>query len=105
MRLLLRRIVGVSMQPALQDGQVVLAYSGYCASGMYGRGDVVIVAHDGRDKVKRIADTRAGMDGREIYLRGDNPEASTDSRDFGWLPEETIRGKVIWPIPVRMKKI
>ena len=33
----------------------------------------------------------------KVFLVGDNPLASTDSRDFGWLPQEHIIGRVIWP--------
>jgi type IV secretory pathway protease TraF len=52
-----------------------------------------MLRHDGREKIKRLALTRAGR----IYVLGDNPPMSTDSRDFGWLPEETIVATLIWP--------
>lgn len=55
--------------------------------------DVIIIAHDGIEKIKRVEHVRA----QEVYVLGDNAVASTDSRDFGWLPTESVRGKVLWP--------
>lgn len=55
--------------------------------------DVVIIAHDGMEKIKRIERVRP----QEVYVLGDNAEQSTDSRDFGWLPDKSIRAKILWP--------
>lgn len=55
--------------------------------------DVVIIMHDGMEKIKRVEQVRA----QEVYVLGDNSGVSTDSRDFGWLPATTVRGKVLWP--------
>ena len=88
--LLLRQIVGKSMLPKFKDGGVLVA------SGWFGRlrpHDVVIVRHGGREKVKRIREVSGG----QLFLLGDNADMSTDSRDFGWLPLETVTAKVIWP--------
>jgi type IV secretory pathway protease TraF len=57
-------------------------------------GQVVIVRHDGLEKIKRV---QAVRDGR-IFIVGDNPAVSTDSRSFGWLPTSTVRATVVWPI-------
>ena len=77
------------MAPALQDGQLVV--------GLQTRdlqvGDVVIVSHDGKEKIKRIEQHQGDL----IYLLGDNGESSTDSRQFGWLPAKVILAKVVWP--------
>jgi type IV secretory pathway protease TraF len=56
-------------------------------------GDVVIVSHRGLEKIKRIEKQQGDL----IYLLGDNAGASTDSRDFGWLPAKSIVAKVVWP--------
>ncbi len=31
-----------------------------------------------------------------IFVLGDNPAASTDSRDYGFLSVDNIRGKIVW---------
>jgi len=78
------------MLPKFREGGVLIA------SGWFGQlrpKDVVIIHHDGREKVKRVQ----GIRGRELFVVGDNGTESTDSRDFGWLPEELVTAKVIWP--------
>jgi signal peptidase I len=32
-----------------------------------------------------------------IFALGDNPEHSVDSRDYGFIDQDSVRGKVIWP--------
>jgi nickel-type superoxide dismutase maturation protease len=88
--ILVRRVVGESMLPILAPGKIVLGVSGRRA---YRSGDVVIVLHDDREKIKRIARVK---DSR-IYVVGDNPSHSTDSRHFGWLPVSVIQARVVWP--------
>lgn len=77
------------MVPALMPGQLIV--------GRYTRelrpGDIVIVSHDGLEKIKRIEKQQGDL----IYLLGDNPLASTDSRDFGWVQAKHIIAKVVWP--------
>jgi phage repressor protein C with HTH and peptisase S24 domain len=77
------------MAPVLTPGQLVV--------GRFTRelrpGDVVIVSHNGLEKIKRIQRQQGDL----IYLLGDNPGASTDSRDFGWVQAKHIVAKVVWP--------
>lgn len=58
-------------------------------------GDVAIVP-DPRDPrrvvVKRVVEASAAG----ITLRGDNPDASTDSRTFGPVPAATVRGRAVY---------
>lgn len=79
------------MLPTLRSGQIVLAI---CRTHFLVSGDVVIVQHDGLEKIKRIkrVDPRYG-----IYVVGDNPSQSTDSRHFGWIDLDEVIGRVIWP--------
>jgi nickel-type superoxide dismutase maturation protease len=88
-RLLVRRVVGDSMLPTFQAGQIVAIRR----SANIEVGDVVMVQHEGLEKIKRVA----RLEPARIYLLGDNPAASTDSRNFGWLGSESIIGKVVWP--------
>lgn len=87
--LLLRRVVGDSMLPALAADKLVVALR----SHRYRPGDVVILNHNNLEKIKRIAKVSDG----QVFVLGDNPSHSTDSRSFGWLPLSAIMAKVIWP--------
>lgn len=56
-------------------------------------GQVFIVVHDGLEKIKRVQEVK----GSQVFVIGDNPQASVDSRSFGWLPVDSIVAKVFWP--------
>lgn len=77
------------MAPTLTAGQLVVGRQ----TRELRAGDVVIVVHDGLEKIKRIEKQQGDL----IYLLGDNPAASTDSRSFGWVQAKTIVAKVVWP--------
>ncbi len=77
------------MAPTLRAGQLVVGRQ----TRELQAGDVVIVSHNGLEKIKRIQQQQGDL----IYLLGDNAVASTDSRDFGWLPAKCIIAKVVWP--------
>lgn len=89
-KLLVRQVVGDSMLPTLREGRLVIA------SGLFREvqpGQMVIVRHQGLEKIKRIY----RIDGEKVFVLGDNPEKSTDSRSFGWLSVQSIIARVIWP--------
>jgi phage repressor protein C with HTH and peptisase S24 domain len=88
--LLVRRVSGDSMRPALRPGMLVIAIS---SSRRPKENDVVIVEHEGLEKIKRIQAIKGDM----IYIVGDNMASSTDSRAFGWLDVGVVRAKLIWP--------
>ena len=88
--LLIRQIKGHSMLPALPPNTIVW---GWCWFLRLRPGHVVVITHDGKEKVKRIQK----LEGERVFLVGDHPEASTDSRHFGWLPRTVVRARVIWP--------
>jgi len=77
------------MAPTLVDGQLVVGRQ----TRELQAGDVVIIIHNELEKIKRIE----RHEGDLVYLLGDNPTESTDSRTLGWLPAKTILAKVIWP--------
>ncbi len=56
-------------------------------------GDVVMIRHRGKEKIKRIT----GFKKNQIFVSGDNRFKSTDSKDFGWIERETIVAKLLWP--------
>ncbi len=88
--LLLRRVSGVSMEPYVGPGAIVVARGFFLRLKKY---DVVVVQQNGIEKIKRILHIKNG----KIFLIGDNPQKSTDSRHFGWLPKSAVIGKVVWP--------
>lgn len=94
--IILRRVVGESMLPGLRPGQLVV---GWRLARLIRPGMVVIVRHNGLEKIKRVA----GVVPAGLNLRGDNPLASTDSRDFGPVPHGAVIAKVVWPIAVRWR--
>lgn len=85
-------VAGDSMVPTLVAGSFVIATE----RGPVRQGTVVVVARGELEAVKRVA----SVDGDSITVLGDNPAASTDSREFGPVPIDTVRGvvrAVYWP--------
>jgi nickel-type superoxide dismutase maturation protease len=97
-----RRIVvrGGSMYPALRPGERVLFDRLAYRVGIPRSGDVVLARHPERPGtlfIKRVAGQPAD-DG--VRLLGDNPEASTDSRELGPFRRRDIEARgwlVYWP--------
>src|SRR5438445_13782157 len=82
---------GQSMNPTLKDGEVVLV--GRAAKIEVG--DIVVAKHpfeQNSDVVKRVE--RINKRGH-YFLVGDNLEESSDSRHFGAVTREYIKGKVV----------
>lgn len=78
------------MLPSFRDGGILVGLGWFMSIKPL---DVVIILHEGKEKVKRVHKVRGG----KLFVLGDNSELSTDSRDFGWLPMEAVTAKVIWP--------
>jgi len=79
------------MEPGLRDGDWVLAR----VDASIRVGDVVVVEHPrqpGLLIVKRVA----GLQPDGVWLLGDRPDASTDSRHFGAVPG--VLGRVVWRV-------
>ena len=102
-------VQGWSMAPMLQPGDFLIAVR----SGPIRRGALGVVEHPDRagyEMVKRFAgvpgDSIEGLmlSADQFWMVGDDPEASTDSRAFGTVSRDGIRGVVLfryWP-PSRM---
>lgn len=89
------RVNGWSMYPVLSPGEGVL-FEHY---GEPAVGDIVLARdpRDGRYLIKRLADVK-GPD--RFVLLGENPEFSTDSREFGPVSRKALIGRawlVYWP--------
>ncbi len=85
--IIIRRVVGNSMEPTLKQGRVIVATSLFG----YKRGDVVVARVEERDIIKRITEINEG----KFTLVGDNPVHSRDSRKFGEIGDKGILGRVI----------
>jgi mitochondrial inner membrane protease subunit 2 len=105
-------VAGTSMRPTLEPGDWALAVRVRSVR----RGDVVVVEHPERpgfELVKRVVhvagdETPDGFElVDEIWVEGDEPEASSDSRRFGPLPIERVRARVrwVWWPPERVRSL
>ncbi len=84
---MLRRVVGHSMWPALAPDDLVVA-TGLVKPRI---GEVVVANVDGREVIKRVA----AISDQGYWLLGDNRPQSSDSRDYGYVPAASILGTVI----------
>ena len=89
------------MAPRLRAGALVIAEP-VDRGSVLRPGDVVVARRPDRpqlDIIKRIHSIDAAG---TIFLVGDNPRASTDSRDFGTVSREHVLARVrwrYWPLP------
>ena len=77
------------MLPFLKPGQDVVSVNWFYKVQP---GDMVVIKQDGKEMVKRIQK----IDGRCIFVAGDNSKESTDSRHFGPIRLDQVVGKVIY---------
>lgn len=77
------------MMPTIEPGRLLVV----TRNSKIKKGNIVIAKVGEREIVKRVSDVKSS----KVYILGDNPIGSTDSRDFGWLSEDQIIGKIVWP--------
>lgn len=88
--MVIRRVAGASMVPALTPGTIVVAFRRRIRVG-----DIVIARQGSREVIKRVdrlADDHA-------YLVGDNRSESADSRHYGAVKKSAILGAVMIQLP------
>jgi len=94
-------VQGSSMAPVLLPGEWLLVERRTYTRRRPREGEIVLAAdprEPSRELIKRVAAVDA--DSGTLDLRGDAPEASTDSRTFGAIPVDRVRWRVIaryWP--------
>jgi signal peptidase I len=106
-------VEGESMRPSLEPGEWALAVR----RPRIRRGDVVVLDHPSRpgfEMVKRVLAVPGDVapDGRalgpdELWVEGDAPGVSTDSRSFGPVRLDQVKGTVVlvyWP-PDRRRRM
>jgi len=84
------RVEGPSMEPTLSEGDRLLVMR----TRRVRPGDVVALrapGGGGRVLVKRVHASQLGG----VVVLGDNPAASTDSRDFGPVPAQSVLGRAV----------
>jgi nickel-type superoxide dismutase maturation protease len=99
-------VEGESMTPALLSEDYVLVDTKAYAHGLPKTGDVVL-AQDPRETGRTLLKRVAWASAAGIELLGDNAAVSTDSRDFGPVSPELLRGRVVliyWP-PSRLGRV
>ena len=87
------RVVGDSMMPTLCADQLVFVRP-YFFWEKVKIGDIV-VSCDPRNLQRKIVKRVIKCDNQGYFLAGDNKSASTDSRHFGAVQRENIKGKVV----------
>jgi nickel-type superoxide dismutase maturation protease len=91
-------VAGESMVPALDPGDYVIVDRTAYRRRLPRKGHIVLArdprpASEGREIVKRV--DHADLHG-DLWLTGDNPDASTASETFGAVPRKAIIGRVRW---------
>jgi len=90
------RVSGISLSPAFNEGDFVLAVKiPFVISGLR-PGDVIVFRHpEFGTLIKRVDHLSPG--GEEVFVVG-TQENSVDSRQFGLINIKDVTGKVIWHI-------
>lgn len=93
------RVTGNSMLPLLSpENEVLLDPAAYTKS-LPKQGDIVIADHPHQPKLSIIKRVDFVEPNGLCYLKGDNPDASSDSRQFGLVSQVQLQGKVICRFP------
>ena len=86
------RIHGGSMEPTFGDGDWLLVR--WIGAKNVSINDVVVAEREVQPGIYYIK-RATKIDGKKYWLSSDNP-AGTDSREWGWVNAEEIRGKVLF---------
>ena len=85
------QVNGQSMEPTFSQGNLIIISRIMTPRAT----DVVVVQTQYGEMLKRIVKFD---ESGQIWVEGDNKEASTDSREYGWLPANSVVGKVIFKV-------
>jgi len=97
-------ISGNSMNPTLQNNSLIIIDKYLFKLFNIQKGDILVVTHQKEDMIKRLAylpGEKFEINGKEIklqndeiYILGDNPKESIDSRNYGPVKTNSIVGKI-----------
>jgi nickel-type superoxide dismutase maturation protease len=82
-------VEGNSMLPTLKDGDAVLIKR----RARIETGDIILANHPFKKSVKILKRVKSFTAKGDLFLVGDNPPESTDSRTFGAVPLKYLIGK------------
>ena len=88
------RVSGNSMLPQLKPGEDVLIDRQAYKDKIPQPQDLVVAFHPNKTELKIIKRIATVSRDRGVFLLGDNPLESTDSRDFGVISLDALYGKV-----------
>ncbi|MEO0947503.1 MAG: nickel-type superoxide dismutase maturation protease [Cyanobacteria bacterium J06641_5] len=87
-------VENVSMLPTLEPGEEVLVDLGAYRQSLPRVGDIVVATPQVRPGLRAIKRVGEVLPDGQIFLLGDNPAESTDSRVFGAVAPKEILGRV-----------
>jgi nickel-type superoxide dismutase maturation protease len=82
------------MLPMLKPGEEVLVDPNAYRGSLPHIGDIIVARHPQRPELSMIKRVEAVIQDELVVLKGDNPAESTDSRVFGPVTREYVRGRV-----------
>jgi hypothetical protein len=93
------------MAPALLDGDFVLARR--ISAGRVRPGDVVLARHPARADGLLMVKRAVRRDGAGWWLEGDNTFVTSDSREFGAVPDRLVLARAVLRLrdPLRVARI
>lgn len=87
-------VCGISMCPTLQNGDILTVTNLRNDKHSFDEvevGDIVVIRlHLFENIIKRVNE----IDGDKVYVLGDNPEHSEDSRSFGYIDASKVIGYI-----------
>lgn len=104
-KLELVRVSGSSMYPTLLDGRPLLIRKRLNFNKDVKPGRIfVVTSPDGYSVVKRLSEVIFAEGSYYLYILGDNPDHSRDSRHYGYVRADRLEGIAVFNKPKKVRK-